>query len=264
MSRARDTANQINRVNSSAADATAITVDSSEKIGIGTDAPTGKLTVRSGVGGGEALTVSSSSSGGNYVTHKHYSSGDIAYIGAGGGAAVSAGTSNDYAIRANSGSLIFATGGNNERARLDNDGLKFHGDTAAANALNDYEEGTFTPLAKGTSTNPSSVPTLIGRYTKIGNQVNIYIKFDAVSFAGASGGVYFDGLPFSASGATVHGIGSIMQYNVCTFNDSPCLYVSGSAAYIYHNVSGSTWDNSQHTGSSQVYMNACATYTTNS
>jgi hypothetical protein len=36
MSRARDTADQINRVNSSAADATAITVDSSENVGIGT------------------------------------------------------------------------------------------------------------------------------------------------------------------------------------------------------------------------------------
>ena len=35
MSRARDTADQINRVNSSAADATAITVDSSENVGIG-------------------------------------------------------------------------------------------------------------------------------------------------------------------------------------------------------------------------------------
>jgi hypothetical protein len=143
-------------------------------------------------------------------------------------------------------------------------GGAYLGGTAAANKLDDYEEGSWTPLAKGTSTNPSVAPTLIGRYTKIGNQVNIYLKFDAVSFAGAAGGVYFDGLPFSASGATVHGIGSIMQYNVCTFNDSPCLYVSGSAVYIYHNVSGGTWDNSQHTGSSAVYMNACVTYTTNS
>ena len=39
MSRARDTADQINRVNSSAADATAITVDSSENVGIGTSSP---------------------------------------------------------------------------------------------------------------------------------------------------------------------------------------------------------------------------------
>lgn len=45
MSRARDTADQINRVNSSAADATAITVDSSENVGIGTSSPSAKLDV---------------------------------------------------------------------------------------------------------------------------------------------------------------------------------------------------------------------------
>jgi hypothetical protein len=165
-----------------------------------------------------------------------------------------------------------ASGGYNSNVELGDEGLAFTNlfltggiqFDSRSNKLDDYEEGTWTPLAKGTSTNPTVAPTLIGRYTKIGNQVNIYLKFDAKSFAGASGGVYFDGLPFSASGATVHGIGSIMQYNVCTFNDSPCLYVSGSAVYIYHNVSGGTWDNSAHTGSSAVYMNACVTYTTNS
>jgi hypothetical protein len=43
MSRARDTADQINRVNSSAADATAITVTSSENVGIGTTSPSEKF-----------------------------------------------------------------------------------------------------------------------------------------------------------------------------------------------------------------------------
>ena len=46
MSRARDTADQINRVNSSAADATAITVDSSENVGINTSSPSAPLTVK--------------------------------------------------------------------------------------------------------------------------------------------------------------------------------------------------------------------------
>ena len=46
MSRARDTANQINRVNSSAADATAITVDSGERIGIGETSPNADLVVK--------------------------------------------------------------------------------------------------------------------------------------------------------------------------------------------------------------------------
>ena len=55
MSRARDTADQINRVNSSAADATAITVDSSENVGIGTDSSY-PLTVQSGTAGTVSYT----------------------------------------------------------------------------------------------------------------------------------------------------------------------------------------------------------------
>ena len=39
MSRSRDTADQVNRIDSSAADATAITIDSSENVGIGTSSP---------------------------------------------------------------------------------------------------------------------------------------------------------------------------------------------------------------------------------
>ena len=48
------------------------------------------------------------------------------------------------------GTLTFSTNGASastmsERLRIDEDGLKFNGDTAAANALDDYEEGTWTP-----------------------------------------------------------------------------------------------------------------------
>ena len=45
MTRPRDIADSINRINSSAADATAVTIDSSENVGIGTTAPSGKLHV---------------------------------------------------------------------------------------------------------------------------------------------------------------------------------------------------------------------------
>jgi len=44
MSRSRDTADQINIIDSSAADATAITIDSSENVGIGTTSPNAVLT----------------------------------------------------------------------------------------------------------------------------------------------------------------------------------------------------------------------------
>jgi hypothetical protein len=246
----------------------AITIDSSENVGVGA----------SSISSWTKLQVNGTAGAQNTSSQALYITSPSETANEGVGIRMSAASGSHEAVgiigmvnnaTGNSGAMTFHTydGGGTipERVRiLSEGGITFNGDTATANALNDYEEGSWTPLAKGTSTNPSVAPTLIGRYTKIGNQVNIYLKFDAKSFAGASGGVYFDGLPFSASGATVHGIGSIMQYNVCTFNDSPCLYVSGSSVYIYHNVSGGTWDNSQHTGSSAVYMNACVTYTTNS
>ena len=54
------------------------------------------------------------------------------------------------------------------RARIDSDGLKFNTDTAAANALSDYEEGTWTPTIEGSSgksisTNHSATYVKIGR-----------------------------------------------------------------------------------------------------
>ncbi len=60
-----------------------------------------------------------------------------------------------------------------EKARIDSDGLKFNGDTAAANALDDYEEGTWTPVPARISTPISTTGTITasGTYTKIGRQV---------------------------------------------------------------------------------------------
>ena len=61
--------------------------------------------------------------------------------------------------------------GNTLKARIDTDGLKFNSDTAAANALDDYEEGTFTPIFLVGSSSSNSYTVQAGRYTKIGNIV---------------------------------------------------------------------------------------------
>ena len=61
------------------------------------------------------------------------------------------------------------------KIRVDKDGLKFNGDTATANALDDYEEGTYTatlsPGTSGSITVDSSYNTL--SYTKIGRQITV-------------------------------------------------------------------------------------------
>lgn len=94
-------------------------IDSAGKIGIGTASPTGKLDV---TGSNVPLIVQSTVAASNYIAHRHVTSGDIAYIGNGGGGALTAGTASDYAIRANLGSLIFGCNGDNERARIDSSG----------------------------------------------------------------------------------------------------------------------------------------------
>jgi hypothetical protein len=83
--------------------------------------------------------------------------------------------------------------------RVTNNGITFNGDTAAANALDDYEEGTFTPTINTGFT--ASYNSQTGRYTKIGNQVYVYINIDLSALSGSDSYAYatVNGLPFTAS-----------------------------------------------------------------
>jgi len=96
------------------------------------------------------------------------------------------------------GDILILRGQNSEQAKFDTDGLKFNGDTAAANALDDYEEGTWTPdinLSGGTNT----VNTAWGKYTKIGNIV--YLWFRMVFNNTTTASIYeLQNLPFVVGG----------------------------------------------------------------
>jgi hypothetical protein len=77
-------------------------------------------------------------------------------------------------------------------------GIQFNGDTAAANALNDYEEGTFTPTLGGDST----YTTQFGNYTKIGNKVYFKIIL-IVNLIGTGDAQNIYGLPFTCDSTAV-------------------------------------------------------------
>jgi hypothetical protein len=82
------------------------------------------------------------------------------------------------------------------------------GGTAAANKLDDYEEGTWTPALGGTwSVNPTA---LSGTYTKIGRLVSISLYFSGGTKASAIAG-YFTGLPFAQSSS---GTGAVTDAGV--------------------------------------------------
>jgi len=102
-----------------------------------------------------------------------------------------------FKTRANLGSLT-------EEVRIDPDGLKFNGDTAAANALDDYEEGehttTIAPATSGSLALYSSSNTL--SYTKIGRMVHVNGWIQIFSNSSAVGANVQISLPFAAADLT--------------------------------------------------------------
>ena len=100
------------------------------------------------------------------------------------------------------GRIKFATGPTNiERVSVTDNGLTFNGDTAAANALDDYEEGTFTlTFAGATTPGTYTASAATGKYTKIGRVVTL--QYNCTFSAGASGGsgnMVISGIPFNYS-----------------------------------------------------------------
>jgi hypothetical protein len=137
----------------------------------------------------------------------------------------------------NNGAFVVTTreaAGNIEKMRITSDGylrlatggIQFNGDTAAANALDDYEEGTFTPVPVGWTTNPTA---LAGKYTKIGALVSIKVAFSGGVKVSATS-AYFTGLPFAgaeAGGGTVSGT-SVEDAGIMLLDNSDRIWFTQS------------------------------------
>lgn len=193
------------------ATSTAITIDSSENVGIG-GSPSTTLTV---VGSGDAetgATITHSRSGVGYSlllnnTNNGANKGSgIKWQGGGFDTAAIIGRSDATAASGDApGYLTFHTSadgseGLSERMRiLSTGGITFNGDTAAANALDDYEEGTWTAVDQNGN---AYTPNVQASYTKIGRLV--YFNFD-ISSTAVTTGQFVAGLPFPAVAATVSG-----------------------------------------------------------
>lgn len=96
--------------------------------------------------------------------------------------------------RATASNLTIAT----EQVRIDADGLKFNGDTAAANAIDDYEEGTWTPVYNNAGS--VSYDTQNGYYRKIGSVVLAGFTISASSMSATGGNtIEVGGLPFASN-----------------------------------------------------------------
>ena len=173
----------------------------------------------------------------------------------------------DPAQTAASSAFIVKTDGAT-RIRVDSNGLQFGTDTAAANSLDDYEEGTVsTTIAFVGGSNSSNSST--GTYVKVGKLVFLNINLN-ISGATASGGgdYYINGaLPFVPSSYTtvatfpITGFSNMGDGGICaqiaTTNRIQLYRVSNSNGNVYTSLTASDLNNS-----SQVNIRIAGCYET--
>lgn len=107
---------------------------------------------------------------------------------------------NNYLINRENGFISIYNNGYERLRILSGGGLTFNGDTATANALDDYEEGTFTASFNGSTSNPTiSYSAQVGTYVKVGKLVHITVSVIASGTpSGGGGNLRISGLPFTS------------------------------------------------------------------
>ena len=264
------------------ADATAITIDSSEAVLVG---KTSNTFSQQGV----ALRANNDSQitrdGGNPLSLNRTSSdGDIAKFFKDGttvgsvGSAIKASSRNIYIGSTNTGLYFFdgvdaispvnpADGGDRDNAiDLGRSNVRFKdlylsggvylGGTGAANKLDDAEEGTFTATLTGAISAPNSAQTATGNYTKVGRIVTYQINMVNKDTTGASGGLKITGLPFNA----VHsGFGSYISYETAIYHGNSVNTAAWNSAgtteiSFYDNGSAGIWHTTTISAGSTKYL----------
>ena len=175
---------------------------------------------------------------------------------------VNGGTTAQSIVRCNGNNdTVFLNGASpTEKARfLAGGGLCFNGDTAAANALDDYEEGTWTPEMKFNNANSGlSHNQQEGRYTKIGNMVHASFVIGINNKGSSSGNWEIRGLPFTSLNDTGDRINGMVTYygGMTSVSTHITLYNSTNTNWVYgYNGDGSS-TSAQNITNSHVANNA--------
>ena len=149
--------------------------------------------------------------------------------------------------------MQFNVNGSERMRILSTGGITFNGDTATTNALDDYEEGTFTPAITGGITSPS-ISNVYGYYIKIGTLVMCSIDFRMNGTqTGNSNRFEVGNFPFNSSSETsIYGSATISFNNILTgftelraghFNNGSDVQFYNGTSLINGNTSGVNFSN---------------------
>ena len=148
-----------------------------------------------------------------------------------------------FSTRHNLGNMV-------EKARIGLNGLSFQGDTAAANCLDDYEEGSWTPTVIRSSAGYSgSYNAQVGIYTKIGRLVHLAFSVDIQNFSGGGGHVGLAGLPFTVGSNGLPGWPHSAHLAMCHLDgeyaggvDARSIIFTGTNYGYVWNIDDGTWE----------------------
>ena len=137
--------------------------------------------------------------------------------------------------------VIFQQRDGTEVARVGNNGLftinsgLAIGGTGSANTLDDYEEGTFTPLLKFSGATTGIVQSsnyTTGWYTKVGNLVNFGFILILSNKGSASGSAQITGLPFALNDVTYQQTTLSLSMENVSFADQHWAYMPRNQSVI--------------------------------
>jgi NDP-sugar pyrophosphorylase family protein len=110
--------------------------------------------------------------------------------------------------------------------------------TTTSELLNDYEEGTWTPvLADDPLAGNLATGTFAGHYTKVGRLVTLQASLNSITTSGMTAGniLYIRGLPFAIGGSTQISAGAANFFNI-TFGDCAVVWVNAAAGTGYMRI----------------------------
>ena len=134
------------------------------------------------------------------------------------------------------------------RLTSDAGGIQFNGDTAAANALDDYEEGAWTPVFDAGITNVTYNATE-GEYTKIGNVVHFACRINGTGSTNGSH-LKIGGLPYTQNNDNALGVASLGYINgLVPSSDQVFALVGNNSNQIhFYNIGGQAFGGNSGNG----------------